>query len=148
MNGVGRAEVENWAVPPCPCSSGLPERSVEAVKMVLVPFFSPVWGRPSPGHAHPTDDSHHEQDLGPGGAGHAHGDFSLLLYWQGERSVAGSWAVSWSGVGQGHPLLIVLSPIFNTNCVLQKHGKGKVVLLEAVKCHRKRRQGKETYKIK
>lgn len=52
-------------------------------------FLHPVRGRPSPGHADPADDSHHEQDLGAGGAGHAHGHFPLLLHRPRQRSVRG-----------------------------------------------------------
>lgn len=57
-------------------------------------FLHSVRGRPSPGHADPADDSHHEQDLGPGGAGHAHGYFPLLRHWPGERSVGNGGAAS------------------------------------------------------
>lgn len=60
-------------------------------RWVLVTVFPPaVRGRPPPGHANPADDPHHEQDLGPGGAGHANGHFPLLLHWPWERSVGGA----------------------------------------------------------
>lgn len=63
-------------------------------------FLHPVWGRPSPGHADPTDDPHHEQDLGPGGAGHAHGPLPLLLHWPWERSVGSGRGADWAaGMG-------------------------------------------------
>ena len=65
--------------------------------LVITLFLPPVWGRPSSGHAHPADDSHHEQDLGPGGAGHAHGDFPLLLHRKGQRSVGSGQGCEWGG---------------------------------------------------
>lgn len=77
---------------------------------VLVTFFlHPVWGRPSPGHAHPADDSNHEQDLGAGGAGHAHGHFPLLLHWPGERSVGSGWGCGLAASMAGTSLLSALS---------------------------------------
>ena len=98
-------------------------------------FLSAVWGRPPPGHADPTDDSHHEQDLGPGGAGHAHGHLPLLLHGPWERSVGGGWGHEWAA-GVGASLPTALLPFPNVNCVLfRKNEKGKVVLLEAVEWH-------------
>lgn len=71
-------------------------------ELLLVPvFLPPVWGRPSPGHADPADDSHHEQDLGPGGPGHAHGHLPLLLHRPRERSVRAGWADGWAAAEGG-----------------------------------------------
>lgn len=42
------------------------------------------------------------------------------------------------GGGSGCPLLLVLLPIPNINCaLLQKHGMGKMILLEAMEWHKK-----------
>lgn len=57
--------------------------------------------RPPPGHADPADDPHHEQDLGPGGPGHAHGHLPLLLHRPGERSVRGGWGDGWAAAVGG-----------------------------------------------
>lgn len=46
-----------------------------------------VWGRPSAGHVNPADDSHHEQDLDPGGSRHEDGLVQVLLHWPWARFV-------------------------------------------------------------
>lgn len=105
-----KAEVGNRAVPGlCSLGRGCPPGGAgawcelgEVSEVVLVTvFLHPVWGRPSPGHADPADDPHHEQDLGPGGPGHAHGHLPLLLHRPGERSVRGGWGDGWAAAVGG-----------------------------------------------
>ena len=111
-----------------PATAALPEGAGEVSEVLLVPVFPPpVWGRPSPGHADPADDSHHEQDLGPGGPGHAHGHLPLLLHRPRERSVRAGWADGWAAA-EGASLLNALLPFLNRNSVLlQENGKGGVM---------------------
>lgn len=97
-------------------------------------FLYPVRGRPSPGHADPADDSHHEQDLGPGGAGHAHGHLPLLLHGPGQRS-AGSGGVAHGQLAWRAPLALLLPSSPSPSVLLQENKTGKVVAVEAMGGH-------------
>lgn len=64
-----------------------PPKTVGSLPLTLPPLlwsFPPrglaVRRRPAAGHADAADDPHHEQDLGAGRAGHAHGHLPLLLH--------------------------------------------------------------------